>query len=333
LPVAVCGRGIENYNSSGAEGIVNGKLRVAVVGVGHLGRHHARVFSELPDVTLVGVADTDGGRAREAAERSQTKAYTDYEDLLGEVDAFSVAVPTDLHAGIGARILETGHHLFIEKPITTTLAEADRLIELAERGNMTLQVGHIERFNPGVMALERYLHDPRFIEAHRLGPLPGRGHEVGVVLDLMIHDLDLVIALVKSPVVQCESFGVAVLTEQEDISNARIRFESGCVADLTVSRITPERQRKLRVFQSDAYLSLDFMEKRLEVYRRGRDPATGELRIEREVVDPGEHDALTAELSSFVDSVRSGEPPVVSGKEGREALRLGLEVLARMEGT
>jgi predicted dehydrogenase len=311
---------------------VSDSMRIAVVGVGHLGQHHARILSEMPDVELVGVVDTDRNRVEEISERLGTKPYTNFEDLLGKVDAFSVVTPTELHGRIGARILETGHHLFIEKPITVTLEEADELIRLADQSHLVLQVGHIERFNPGMIALSEHLREPRFVEAHRLGPLPGRGHDVGVVLDLMIHDLDLVISLVKSPVVQCESFGIPVLTEQEDIANARIRFESGCVADLTVSRVTPERQRKIRIFQPDAYLSLDFLEKRLEVYRRGRDPDTGELRIEREVVEPPESDALTAELASFMHAVRTGAAPIVSGREGREALRLGLEILDRMEG-
>lgn len=308
------------------------KVRIAVIGVGHLGQHHARVFSEMADVDLVGVVDTNAGRAREIAARVGTKAYSNYEQLLGKVNAFSLAVPTEMHGTMGARILESGHHVFIEKPIALTLEEADELIRLADRAQRTLQVGHIERFNPGMVALGEFLHDPRFVEAHRLGPFPGRGQEVGVVLDLMIHDLDLVVSLVKSPVVHCESFGIPVLTEQEDIANARLRFESGCVANLTVSRISPERQRKFRVFQADAYLSLDFLEKRLEVYRRCRDPRTGDLRIEREAIEPAESDALTAELSSFVQAVRTGRPPVVSGREAREALRLGLEILVRMEG-
>jgi predicted dehydrogenase len=305
---------------------------MAVVGVGHLGRHHARILGEMEDVDLVGVVDVDETRAREIAEKTGTTAFTDYEDLLDRAEAFSVVAPTEIHGKLGRRILEAGRHLFIEKPITSTLDEADELIRLAEQNNLVLQVGHIERFNPAVLALGDHLREPRFVEAHRLGPLPGRGHEVGVVLDLMIHDIDLVVSLVKSPVVHCESFGVPVLTHQEDIANARLRFESGCVANLTVSRITAGKQRKIRIFQRDAYLSLDFLEKKLEVYRRVGGPDPSDMTIEREVIEPPEQDALTAELSSFIRAVRTGEPPVVSGREGREALRIGLDILSRMEG-
>ena len=305
-------------------------VKVAVIGVGHLGQHHARILSELEGVELVCVVDTNGERAKEIAERVGTQALAHWEEIPEEVQAVSVVTPTSSHHELARAMLQSGRDVLVEKPISISLGEADDMTTLAAGNNRVLQVGHIERFNPVILAMAEQLHNPLFIVSHRLGPPTPRVKDVGVVLDLMIHDIDLVCSLVRSPIDDLDAVGVPVLTEQEDIANARLNFKSGCIANLTVSRVTPEAMRKIRIFQKDAYFSLNYMEKQAQIYRKVADPVTGEPDIAIEEKDLREQDALTNELLSFVECVRSRSRPKVGGEEGRLALQLALEITERI---
>jgi len=304
-------------------------LRIGVVGVGHLGRHHARILSSLPGARLVAVVDKIGGRAAEIATANRTKASTDYRDLLGEVDAVTIAVPTELHREIALPFLEAGVPVLVEKPMTRSLGEADDLIAAAARTNVALAVGHTERFNPAVTAARERLTDPRFIEVHRLGTFPERSLDIDVVFDLMIHDLDVVLSLVKSDVESIEAVGVPVLTGRVDIANARLRFANGCIANLTASRISRDRVRKIRFFQPMAYLSIDYAAQKVELWRlvKGKN---GEPSIEGGDVDVTNEEPLKRELADFVDAIVSRRAPVVTGQEGRRALALAEAIAARM---
>src|SRR5881398_4100326 len=244
------------------------KLRVGVVGVGHIGSNHARIYSELPNAEFVAVLDIDPARADEIGEKYKVKAAASLDEFAGMVDAASVATPTSAHFSIARDLLALGKHLLIEKPITEKTSDARDLAQVAAEKRLVLQVGHVERFNPVLSALEQRLTHPRFIEAHRLSPYPNRSTEIGVVLDLMIHDLEIILHLVRSPVQTIDAVGVPVLSRGEDIANARIRFENGCVANITSSRISPEQMRKIRVFQENVYLSLDYQNQSGEMYRR-----------------------------------------------------------------
>ncbi len=309
-------------------------LKVGVVGVGNLGQHHARVYSQLPGVKLVGVADRDPARAREVARKVGCLPFSDPEELLGLVKAVSIVVPTAGHFALAERCLKAGIACLLEKPMTETLEQADILLGLAEQTGATLQVGHIERFNPALQAVGKLKNKPLFIEAHRLGPYSPRGTATGVVLELMIHDLDLVLDMVGEPLESVEALGVPILSKTEDIANVRLRFRGGCVANLTASRVTTEKQRKIRIFTREAYLSIDFLAKQVKVYRlkEGADPSqagsliglTRMVAVERLAIRDEEQ--LKLELASFVEAVREGKRPVVSGPEGRAALALGLEV-------
>ena len=304
-------------------------LRVCVIGVGHLGRHHARILSSLPGARLVAVVDTIGGRAAEIATVNRTKASTDYRDLLGEVDAVTIAVPTELHREIALPFLEAGVPVLVEKPMTRSLGEADDLIAAAARTNVALAVGHTERFNPAVAAARERLTDPRFIEVHRLGTFPERSLDIDVVFDLMIHDLDVVLSLVKSDVDSIEAVGVPVLTGRVDIANARLRFANGCIANLTASRISRDRVRKIRFFQPMAYLSIDYAAQKVELWRLVT-AKNGEPSIEGGDVDVTNEEPLKRELADFVDAIVSRRAPVVTGQEGRRALALAEAIAARM---
>jgi len=304
-------------------------LRVGVIGVGHLGRHHARILSSLPGARLVAVVDTIGGRAAEIATVNRTKASTDYRDLLGEVDAVTIAVPTELHREIALPFLEAGVPVLVEKPMTRSLGEADDLIAAAARTNVALAVGHTERFNPAVAAARERLTDPRFIEVHRLGTFPERSLDIDVVFDLMIHDLDVVLSLVKSDVDSIEAVGVPVLTGRVDIANARLRFANGCIANLTASRISRDRVRKIRFFQPMAYLSIDYAAQKVELWRLVT-AKNGEPSIEGGDVDVTNEEPLKRELADFVDAIVSRRAPVVTGQEGRRALALAEAIAARM---
>ncbi|HEX3704374.1 MAG TPA: Gfo/Idh/MocA family oxidoreductase [Vicinamibacterales bacterium] len=296
-------------------------LRIAVVGVGHLGRHHARILSSLPGVRLVAVVDRNAARAAEIAEANGTRALTDCRDLLGQVDAVTIAVPTELHAEIGTMFLAAGVPALIEKPLARTLAEADALIAAAATAAVTLAVGHTERFNPAVEAARPLLVDPRFVEVHRLGTFPERSLDIDVVFDLMIHDLDVVLSLVRSEVESIEAVGVPVLTGRVDIANVRLRFANGCIVNLTASRISRDRVRKIRFFQPAAYLSIDYAAQKIELWRlvTGAGPKPS---IEGGEVGVANEEPLKRELADFVDAIVSRRDPVVTGSAGRRALAL-----------
>ena len=306
-------------------------LRVAVVGVGHLGKHHARILSTLQGVDLVAVVDKNPARAEEIAAASRTAALTDASQLDGRVDAVTLAVPTELHHEISLPFLRAGIPVLVEKPMARTLTEADAMIDAAGRAGVALAVGHTERFNPAVDAASRFLVDPRFIEVHRLGTFPERSLDIDVVFDLMIHDLDVVLALVNSDVESLEAVGVPVVTSRVDIANARLRFANGCIANLTASRISRDRVRKIRFFQPAAYLSIDYAAQKVEMWRltqgNGGVPAIegGDLPVQEE-------EPLKRELRDFVDAVVNRRSPLVGGEQGRRALALAQQITDRIAG-
>ena len=300
------------------------KLRVGVVGVGHIGGNHARIYSELPNAEFVAIRDTDSVRSSENARKFGVQPTNSLEEFAGLVDAASVATPTNSHFSIAQDLLARGKHLLIEKPITESMAEARELTQLAATHGLVLQVGHVERFNPVLSALEQRLTHPRFIEAHRLSPYPNRSTDIGVVLDLMIHDLEIILHLVRSPIENIDAVGVPVLSRGEDIANARLRFASGCIANITSSRISPERMRKIRVFQEDAYLSLDYQTQSGEIYRKeGREIIREPVAIEKE-------EPLRQQIASFVVCAVTGGEPKVSGSHAAAALELAMEITKRI---
>jgi predicted dehydrogenase len=304
-------------------------LRVAVVGVGHLGRHHARILSSLPGVELVAVVDTNRPRAEEVASAHATRALFDARDLDGQVDAVTVAVPTELHRDIARPFLAAGIAALVEKPLARTLDEADDLIAAAARSGSVLAVGHTERFNPAVAAARPLVTDPRFIEVHRLGTFPERSLDIDVVFDLMIHDLDVVLSLVPSDVVAIDAVGVPVLTGRVDIANARLRFANGCIANLTASRISRDRVRKIRFFQPAAYVSIDYSAQKLEIYRL--EQTGGPMpSIQGGDVEVVHEEPLKRELADFVDAVTSRRAPLVTGDQGRRALAVAAEITDRI---
>jgi len=304
-------------------------LRLAVVGVGHLGRHHARILSSMPGVELAAVVDTNKARAEEIAASHRTAPFTNAREIAGLVDAVTIAVPTEKHRDIALPFLEAGVPVLVEKPMARSLPEADELIAAAARRNTVLAVGHTERFNPAVTAARPQLSDPRFIEVHRLGTFPERSLDIDVVFDLMIHDLDVVLSLVKSDVDAIEAVGVPVLTGRVDIANARVKFENGCIANLTASRISRDRVRKIRFFQPAAYLSIDYAAQKVEMWRlvktSGAAPSIqgGDL----EVVGD---EPLRLELADFVEAARTGRRPAVTGEDGRRALALAQRITDKM---
>ncbi len=306
---------------------LNKKIRTAVVGVGYLGGFHAEKYVALPNSELVAVVDLDRERAESVAVRLGTKAFTDYKEILGMVDAVSISVPTQCHFEVARDFLLQGTSILLEKPITTTLEEADELIRIAHETGAILQVGHLERFNPVVMALEGILKEPRFIESIRIAPFKTRGTDVNVVLDLMIHDIDIIQHLIKSPIKRIDSIGAPVFTEEEDIANARIQFENGCVANVTASRISLKSDRRMRIFQSDAYITLDFQSKKVAVFRKGEGemfPGIPNVTIDQQELDQG--DVLKTEIKSFLASVAGHTEPVVTGEDGRRALETALRI-------
>jgi predicted dehydrogenase len=304
-------------------------LRLAVVGVGHLGRHHARILSSMPDVELVSVVDVNRTRAEEVASANRTQPAFDYREVIGRVDAVTVAVPTALHAEIGSAFLNAGVPALVEKPLARCLTEADALIGAAERAGTILAVGHTERFNPAVAAAAPLLTDPRFIEVHRLGTFPERSLDIDVVFDLMIHDLDVVLSIVKAEVESLEAVGVPVITPRVDIANARVRFTNGCIANLTASRISRDRVRKIRFFQPSAYVSIDYKAQKVEVWRleKGAGPLPS---IQGCELDVPVEEPLKRELADFVDAVRSKREPLVNGSQGRRALALAQQIADKM---
>ena len=303
------------------------KMRVGVVGVGHIGKNHARLYAALPSAEFTAVYDIDRARAQKIADDFGICAAASLENFGEQVDAASVATTTSAHFDVGRDLLGRGKHLLIEKPIAENPAHATELAELAARKNLILQVGHVERFNPVLSALEARLTHPRFIEAHRLSPYPNRSTEIGVVLDLMIHDLEIILHLVRSPVETIDAVGVPVLSRGEDIANARLRFANGCVANITSSRISPERMRKIRVFQEDAYLSLDYQNQSGEIYRR----ESG--KIVRDKVEIEREEPLKRQLAEFIECAKTGRTPKVSGFQATAALELAVEITKRIEAT
>jgi predicted dehydrogenase len=308
-------------------------IRAGVIGAGRLGRQHARVYAEMAGCVLVGVHDIDAGRAEAVAHEFGVRAFEQCHALLDAVDAVSVAVPTAEHASVGCTALEAGAHVLVEKPIAATVAEAERMVATAGSARRHLGVGHVERFNPAFMVLREMEVAPRFIESHRLAAYSPRGTDVAVVLDLMIHDLDLLLALTPSHVTEVAAVGVSVVSSQVDIANARLVFGDGCVANVTASRFSQKQMRRMRVFQRDAYMALDFLEGTCEVIRLRRDAplAEGEpLPLEGGILRRPEVEPLAAELGTFVAGIREGRSPSVDGEAGLEALRLAERVLSAM---
>ena len=301
------------------------KLRVGVVGVGHIGKNHARLYAESGSADFSAIYDTDPGAAQKIADQFRVRSVSSLEKFIESVDAASVATPTSTHFEIARQLLERGKHLLIEKPIAENTSDASELAELAAQQRLVLQVGHVERFNPVLSALEQRLSRPRFIEAHRLSPFPDRSTDIGVVLDLMIHDLEIILHLVRSPIASIDAVGVPVLSRREDIANARLRFENGCVANITSSRISPEQMRKIRVFQEDAYLSLDYQNQTGEIYRRSGGGIT------REAVEIEREEPLKRQLLSFIECASAGLQPKVSGFEATAALELAVEITKQIE--
>jgi predicted dehydrogenase len=301
------------------------KIRTGVVGVGSLGQWHARIYSEMDDVDLVGVYDADAKRAREIAERYHTAAYKTVDELAGVCEALNIVVPTDKHRAVAGRLIEQGRHVLVEKPIAASTEEAEELVELAQRHHVILQVGHVERFNPVLTVINPAKQKPLYVEALRIAPYPPprfgllpRGTEVSVILDLMIHDLEIILHLVQSKVVDIRAVGVPVLSKSEDIANARLRFENGCIANVTASRM--EKQRKIRMFLQDAYISLDYQEQTGKVLRKKL------LGIEKTDIPIHKGEPLALELRAFVDCVRNRSEPVVSGEHAAEALQLAVAI-------
>jgi len=306
-----------------------GPLKVGVVGVGHLGQHHARILAQSPLCELVAIVDRSRERAERIAKAYGAKPFRRYRKIYDLVEAVSIAVPTSLHHAVACEFLRRGVHCLVEKPIATTVEEAEEMMNLADENNCVLQVGHIERYNAAVRRLREILDRPVFVECHRLGPFTPRVSDVGVILDLMIHDIDILLQIVQSPIVSMDAVGVNILTDKEDIANVRLKFESGCTANLTVSRVSPKPQRKIRVFQRDMYVSIDYARQSMELYQRVPRPnprkgdATADilrkrLRLKRE-------DMLTLELNDFINTVREGRTPQVTGEHARDALRLAIE--------
>jgi len=304
-------------------------LRVAVIGVGALGKHHARILASLPGVSLAAVVDINRARAEEIAAAHGTRPVFDAGQLDGQIDAVTIAVPTELHARIARPFLEAGIPALVEKPIARTIEEADAMIAAAAGRGAVLAVGHTERFNPAVAAARRVLVDPRFIEVHRLGAFPERSLDIDVVFDLMIHDLDIALSLVPSEVETIEAVGVPVLTGRVDIANARLRFANGCIANITASRISRDRVRKIRFFQPSAYVSIDYAAQKLEVWRLVK--GTGPMpTIEGGEVDVPVEEPLKRELEDFVQAVTTHRPPLVTGEQGRRALALAQQITDKM---
>ena len=302
-------------------------MRTAVVGVGYLGRFHAQKYRTLAASELIGVADPSAAARAAVAAELGVPAHADYRELLGRVDAVSIVTPTPLHYAIAREFLEAGAHVLVEKPMTATVAEGERLIEAARHARRILQVGHLERFNAAVQALQPMLAVPRFIESARLAPFKHRGTDVDVVLDLMIHDIDLILSIVRSPVVAVDAIGSSVFSQEIDIANARLRFASGCVANATASRVSLKTERRLRLFQDDAYVSVDLHQKVLTVIRKtGGLSADGMPQVDIQETSYDQGDALKAEIEAFLEAAASGRAPPVSGEDGLAALNVAVSI-------
>jgi predicted dehydrogenase len=321
-------------------------LRVGVIGVGHLGSLHAKMYAQIPTAQFVGVFDVETERAQKVAKEFKVQAYSQLDDLLAHVEAVSIATVTQSHYDVAMQVIKRGVHLLIEKPITATIEHARALTERAETNKLKLQVGHIERFNPAILALEPYNIKPLFIESHRLAQFNPRGSDVAVVLDLMIHDIDLILSLVKSKVTRIDANGVAVISDSPDIANARLQFENGCVANVTASRISQNKMRKMRLFQNDAYISIDFADGVSEVFRLADEntPLAKSTKMLGKI-EEGHHkrvityekpkvrevNALKYELERFIESIQQDSEPPVTGRDGLHALEVAEEILQKIK--
>ncbi len=318
-------------------------VKVGVVGVGHLGQHHVRKFQSIPGCELIGIYDKNEARAKEISEKLGVKSFKDYDALLDAIDAIDIAATTTYHYDLAKPALLKGKHIFLEKPITSELEQAEELLELANKRNLKIQVGHIERFNPVILEVEQEIKDPMFIESHRLSTFHHRGTDVPVVLDLMIHDIDLILDFIKAPVSDIRASGIGILTPNIDIANARLEFANGAIANVTSSRVSLKQERKLRFFQRDAYFSMDFVAKQVSVVRKSPDilkllpqimMGSTDIKAEQ-LVDMKLHDvsvtakdALQMELESFIDSIANNKKPVVDGEAGTRALKIALEIIS-----
>lgn len=302
-------------------------IRSAVIGVGYLGKFHAQKYAQLPDSELVAVCDTNLSTAQELAAQLGTQAVNNIDKLLPQVDALSIVVPTQQHYSIAKKCLLAGKHILLEKPMTTTVAQAQELVEIAHQQNVVFQIGHLERFNPAILALENVLETPMFIESHRVAPFNPRGADVNVILDLMIHDIDIILDIVDADVTHIDAKGVAVLSKDTDIANARLKFSNGCVANVTASRAGMKSERKMRIFQHNAYISVDFQNKKLGIHRKGKGeqfPGIANIDSQEQVFEQG--DALNAEIASFLSCIKEGGKPKVSGEAGMRALAAAIEI-------
>lgn len=303
------------------------KLKTAVIGVGYLGKFHAQKYASLPQSNLVAVCDHNLEVAQNIANEHNVEACNNYLDLIGKVDAVSIVVPTQKHYEVAKPFLENGVHVLLEKPITSTVEEAQELVNIARANNALFQIGHLERFNPAIIAVNHVLDEPMFIESHRVAPFNPRGADVNVILDLMIHDIDIILNFVGSPVKHIDASGVPVLSNDIDIANVRIQFENGCVANVTASRVSLKSERKMRIFQHDAYVTIDFQNKQLGIHRKGDGemfPGVADIESKEQTFEQG--DALLSEIDAFLTSINTRQPAVVSGEDGLRALQTAIEI-------
>lgn len=303
------------------------KIKTAVIGVGYLGKFHAEKYAALPQTELVAVSDTNEIRCKEIAEQYNTLCVTDFHELIGKVDAVSIVVPTSLHYSVAKIFLENKIHVLLEKPITRTIAEANELIAIAQQQEAILQIGHLERFNPVLVAVQNIITTPYFIESTRLSPFQGRGTDVNVILDLMIHDIDIIQTIVNQPIVNIHAIGAPVLSNTNDIVNARIEFSNGCIANVTASRVSTKQERKLRIFQQNAYVSIDLHNKTVSTHRKTKNlNPSGIPEILSEQKSFEKTDVLQTEIISFIDAISNNVQPTVTGEDGRNALATAIEI-------
>ena len=300
-----------------------------VVGVGYLGKFHAEKYASSSKAKLIGIVDIDELRIKEIGAALGASTFADYRSLFGRVQCVSITVPTWLHYQVARDFIDAGIDVLVEKPLTANISEARELVAAAQKKNVLLQVGHLERFNPAIRRLEGVIREPKFVECHRLAPFVERGTDVDVVLDLMIHDIDVIASLVRAPIERIEAVGVPVLTERPDIANARINFTNGCIANITASRVSLKRERKIRFFQPDAYISIDYDQRRAQIFHKPA-PGAGWLDIRTETIEIKEGDALADEIDSFLDCVRSRKHPLVGGEEGLRALEIASTISAQL---
>ncbi|HAX61380.1 MAG TPA: UDP-N-acetyl-D-glucosamine dehydrogenase [Elusimicrobia bacterium] len=306
-------------------------MKVAVVGAGSLGQHHTRVYSTIPDIELFGVCDVDKKRSEKIAKNFNAQPFSDYKELIGKVDAVSIVVPTPLHYAVAKDFLNAGIHCLVEKPITDNVLHAEELLKIATEKNIILQIGHIERFNTAVIEAQKHIKSPKFIEAQRLGPYDPRVAHIGVVMDLMIHDIDIVLTLVNSKIMQMDVIGAKVLSQNEDIANVRLKFENGCVANISASRVSLDKFRKIRIFQDDTYISLDYAGQSLKIYKKKSDVITSMSDINILKPKLKTEEPLKRELEHFINCVKTGKPPLVTGEHGRDALSVAIEILKKLK--